>query len=130
MCVFSFLFPIALLFISQPEIGPLVTGAFGVFLFATSLFALGVAASAFCARPIYAGALSMAVFFTLYTLHAPAEFVAGNIAQSLYSFSPLFHLRDFIRGVLTLSGSFYFISLALLGLLLCYLSLAMRSNPK
>jgi ABC-2 type transport system permease protein len=77
-----------------------------------------MAVSSFTENQIVAGVSSMVTLLLLYVIQAPAESLHGTVAEVLRYLSPVDQVQDFVRGVITLKATVYFLSLISLGLFL------------
>jgi ABC-2 type transport system permease protein len=114
----SFMFPLLLVVYGQPEVAPIISGFVGVVLCALAFASIGMAMSSFTENQIVAGVTSMVVLLLLYVIQAPAESLGGTAADIFRHLSPLEQVIQFIRGVVSLEATIYFLSLIGLGLFL------------
>jgi ABC-2 type transport system permease protein len=77
-----------------------------------------MAVSSFTENQIVAGVSSMVTLLLLYVIQAPAESLDGTVADVLRYLSPVDQVQDFVRGVVTLKATVYFVSMITLGLFL------------
>ena len=101
-----------------PEVGPMLSGWLGILLCSFSFAAVGMACSSFTENQIVAGVSSMVVLLLLYVVQAPAESLDGISAEILKYISPIEHLQDLLKGVISLKSVVYFLSLTALGVFL------------
>ena len=115
-----FVFPFLLYVFGDPapEMGPVVSGIFGLLVCSLGFASVGMAVSSFTENQIVAGISSMVVLLLLYVIHAPAEAMGGVGSELLLYISPVMQARDLMRGVVTVKGLIYFASLISLGLFL------------
>jgi len=114
----SFVFPLLLLFMTNPELGPILTGCLGLILFAMAYTALGVAISAWSKSQAVAGVLSLVVFLMIYVIDEPASRVGEMFGSVLQYLSPAHHTEMLYKGVLSSSDITYFLSIVALGIFL------------
>jgi ABC-2 type transport system permease protein len=60
----------------------------------------------------------MVTLLLLYVIQAPAESLDGSAAEIFRYLSPVDQVQDFIRGVVTLKSTVYFLSMIVFGLFL------------
>lgn len=116
MLALSFVYPLVLIFFSDPEVLPIIIGFFGLLLFAWSFSAIGMAVSAFTKSQTVAGIVSMVVLLVFFVIDAPAGQLSGWPAQLFFYLSPSRHTDLFLKGVLQGSDLVYFFSVILIGL--------------
>lgn len=109
-------FPILLLVLSDPEPGPLWSGALGVFLFALSYGALGLAVSSGCKNPTAAGIIGLVLMLTLYVIDDPASKLPPSIGAVLSYIAPPNHTELMHNGVISSRDVVYFLSLIAIGI--------------
>jgi len=114
----SFIFPLLLIVYGSPEIPPIISGFVGILLCTLGFASIGMAVSSFTENQIVAGVSSMVTLLLLYVIQAPAESLDGTVAEVLRYLSPVDQVQDFVRGVITLKATVYFLSLISLGLFL------------
>lgn len=118
MLCLTFLFPLILLMGGDPEIGPVLTGFLAILLCGFGFASIGMAVSSFTENQIVAGVSSMVTLLLLYVIHSPGESLGGGVAQVLEYLSPVMQAREMIKGVISIQGCVYFLSLITLGLFL------------
>jgi len=124
MVLVASVFPLALCFLANPEIYPLLSGVLGVWIFALAFAAVGMAVSSFTENQIVAAASSTVVLLLLYVIHSPAEALGGGTASSILMYiSPSMQVQEIIRGVLSLKAGVYFLSLITVGLFFSFRAL-------
>lgn len=112
----AFVFPLLLIVYGTPEIPPIFSGFVGVLLCTLGFASIGMAVSSFTENQIVAGVSSMVTLLLLYVIQAPAESLDGTAAAVFRYLSPVEQVQDFIRGVVTLKSTVYFLSMIGLGL--------------
>lgn len=118
MLSISFIFPLLLIVYGAPEVPPILSGFVGVLLCTLGFASIGMAVSSFTENQIVAGVSSMVTLLLLYVIQAPAESLDGTVADVLRYLSPVDQVQDFVRGVITLKATVYFVSMITLGLFL------------
>ncbi len=110
----SSILPFSLIFFSDIEIGPVVTGFVGVLIASMSFSGIGILCSACSKNEFFAAITSLFALFFFYIIHAPAENMDGALGSVLKAVSPLWQVKDFLRGVVGFAPLVFFISLFLL----------------
>ena len=114
------LFPVFLFILGDPapEIGPFLSGLFGVALVGCAFIGVSMAVTSLTKSPILAGLSSMITLLLLYVIHSPAESVGGTLATILSYLSPVMQVDGLIRGVISLEACVYLLSLLAFGVFL------------
>jgi len=116
MLLLSFIFPGMLIIYADPEIKPVLIGFFGLFLFALSFCAIGVAISSFTKSQAVAGVVSLVTLLIFYVIDAPASQLSGSLQGFFKYLAPTSHSEMFLKGVVQSSDILYFVSVILVGL--------------
>lgn len=126
MLVLSLAYPIVLALYGDPDWGPIYSGYLGLVLLSAALVGTGLLASALATNQIIAALLSLSAFLLLwiiddfgYLLPEPFDTLVVNLSLSG-------HFKPFATGSLYLSDAAFYISAALLSLLLSIRALAWR----
>jgi ABC-2 type transport system permease protein len=103
-------FPLLLCIYGNPEIAPVFSGLFGVFLLAMSYVAVGLAVSSWTSSSLLAGVTSTIVNLLLYVIHTPSENNSGVFYDLLRSLSLRLRMTEMIGGMVsTASVSLFFV---------------------
>jgi ABC-2 type transport system permease protein len=126
MLVLSASYALILGLFGDPDFGPIYSGYLGLFLFGSMLVGTGLLASALTANQVVAALVSLSLFLLLwiiddfgYLLPSPFDTLVVNLSLSV-------HFRSFAVGSVYLSDVGFFVSVALLMLLLSVRALARR----
>jgi ABC-2 type transport system permease protein len=126
MLLLSASYAVVLVLFGDPDLGPIYSGYFGLFLFGAALVGTGLLASALTSNQIVAALISLSVFLLLWIidnfgwlLPDPFDALVVNLSLSL-------HFRPFAVGSIYLSDVGFFSSIVLLTLLLSVRALARR----
>ncbi|MGI6524675.1 MAG: ABC transporter permease [Bdellovibrionota bacterium] len=111
-------FPALLCFKMDPEVAPLAVGFLGVLFCGVSFVALSMAAACFSENQIIAGILGSTVLLLLYVIFSPAPSLGATAELILKYISPGWQVDAFIKGILSIKGCVYFITLTLFGLII------------
>ncbi len=109
-----------------PEWGPIYSGYLGLVLLASTLTALGLAASALTANQVVAALVAIGISFLAWTIDTLAAMLPDALERVLISLSLLARLTPFATGAMYLSDLGFFVSTTLLGLFLATRALARR----
>jgi ABC-2 type transport system permease protein len=109
-----------------PEWGPIYGGYLGLVLLASTLTALGLAASALTANQVVAAMVAIGISFLAWTIDTLAAMLPDALERVLISLSLLARLTPFATGAMYLSDLGFFVSTTLLGLFLATRALARR----
>ena len=118
LSVISLFFPLTLVVFSDPEVGPILSGALALILFSAALSSLALFVSSLSESQTVSAVLSTVVIIILYISDAYASFLGGLAEDFLRYVSPAVHSEMMQRGVILGSDLMYFISLLVLGLFL------------
>jgi len=126
MLLLSGAYAVVLVLFGDPDLGPIYSGYLGLMLFGAALVAAGLLASALTANQIVAALVSLSLFLLLWIidnfgwlLPSPFDALVTNLSLSV-------HFRPFAVGSVYLSDVGFFLSVALLMLLLSVRALARR----
>ena len=115
-----------LVLFGDPDLGPIYSGYLGLLLFGSALVGVGLLASALTSNQIIAAIVSLSAFLLLWIidnfgwlLPSPFDTLVVNLSLSV-------HFRPFAIGSVYLSDVGFFLSVALLTLLLSVRALARR----
>lgn len=118
---------VALLFwFGNPDGGPIFTAYLGLFLFGAGALAVGLFTSALTSNQIVAAVLSYGLLTLLTVIHLAADQVGGSMATVLQEISMVFQFEDFTRGILSLRGIVYYLSVVAVFLFLAIRTLELR----
>jgi ABC-2 type transport system permease protein len=122
-------FPVSLLFMTKIYLPEIIIGYFGQLLFAGSIIALSLFFSNLTKNQIVAFLTSALTTFILVVLST--DFLATILPRFLQDFlsyyTPVYHLQNFIKGVVDFRSLFYFVSLMIIFLFLTIIDLEKRN---
>jgi ABC-2 type transport system permease protein len=119
----TFLYPLYLFTLGNPDPGPIIGGYLGILLYGGALLAIGLFASALTENQIIAAVISFVLYIALIFLAAVPS-LAGSFIQSealreaLESLNIFEHLDGFTRGVIDSYSVVFFLSLIAVALFL------------
>ena len=126
MLLLSASYAVVLGLFGDPDFGPIYSGYFGLLLFGAALVGTGLLASALTGNQVVAALISLSVFLLLWIidnfgwlLPSPFDTLVVNLSLSV-------HFKPFAVGSIYLSDVGFFLSVALLTLLLSVRALARR----
>ncbi len=122
MLVLTLYYPILLILFGDPDIGPIVTGYFGLFLLGCTSLAVGLFASSLSSNQLVAAVVAGGILFALWFIGVAATYLPEALAEVIGFFSLSQYFPDFMRGVVDTRGIIYYLSITVL-----FLFLAIRS---
>lgn len=118
MVLLTAAYPILLIRIGNPDVGPLLSGYLGYVLLGAAMLAIGVFASSVTQNQIVAAVLGIGINLVLW-LSGDLGDVVGEGLRRVLTYLPLFsHYTDFVRGVIDTQHIIYFVSVVALFLFL------------
>ena len=122
MLVLTLYYPILLIIMGDPDMGPIGTSYLGLFLLGSASLAVGTFASSVTSNQIVAAVVAGGILFTLWFVGMASNFAPEAIGNLLSYLSLSYHFPDFIRGVVDTRAIIYYLSITAL-----FLYLAIRS---
>lgn len=119
----SVLLMMPLFWTEPPAIVPLLVSYLGLLLFSLSVLALGSFISTLTENQIVAAIMTFVLVLVLWFMNFFARTGSEGFQGVLAYLSPLQHLENFQKGVLDLTHTLYFLSVAVFGVFLTYRSL-------
>ncbi len=117
--VLSFPFAVILFFLGGVDIGAVCGGFLGAFLLGGSFLSIGQFFSFLTKNQIVAFILTIISLFLLFVIGFPLFFnTRGVVSNFLYAVSAHTHYLDFTKGIISMSGMYYYVSLVVLFLYL------------
>lgn len=116
MILCAFVFPFILMLFADIEVPMTLVGLSGLFLFALSMTAIGIAVSACSNSTIIAGVVSLVFLLVFYLIDAPVSSLNSHIAEILKFIAPSNRAMKSLQGVITGVDLVYFISICSFGL--------------
>ena len=109
-----------LVFVGQPEIGPILTGYLGMLLIAGCYVSMGLFASSLTDNQIIAAAISFGLALFMWILGWGAHATGPELGQLLEYLALVTHLEHFLKGLINSSDLVYYLSFILFGLFLTH----------
>jgi len=127
MLVITLYYP-ALLFLlgGNPDRGPILSGYLGVILLGAAFLAIGLFASSLTQNQIVAAVIAFALLLVLWLADVLQNFASGPIADVVSYLSVNNHFQEFSSGIIDTKDVLYFLTLAVAGVFLAYLSTQTR----
>ncbi|MFC1934125.1 ABC transporter permease [Chloroflexota bacterium] len=122
MLALTLLYPILLISLGDPDIGPIATGYLGLFLLGCTSLAVGLFASSMTSNQIVAAVVAGGILFALWFAGMAADLLPEAFGDVINYLSLSYHFPDFVRGVIDTRGIIYYLSITVL-----FLFLAIRS---
>ena len=124
----TLLIPITLVYYSHLYIPEIITGYIGLLLYGSSIISISLFFSSLTKNQVVAFLYSVICIFILLVI--ATEFTANVLPKFLQdiitSFGFLYHLSNFIKGVIDLRSVIYFVSLFILSIFLTVINLERR----
>ena len=111
-------FPILLMRIGNPDVGPMFAGYLGYLLLGAALLSIGLFASSLTQNQVVAAVLGIGITLLLWLIGALRDLV-GDTMKEVVSYLPIFdHYTDFVRGIIDTKDIVYYLSIVVLFLFL------------
>ncbi len=123
MLVLTLYYPILLIILGDPDLGPIFTSYLGLFLLGCASLAVGLFASSLTSNQIVAVVVAGGILFALWILGSLGSFAPGPLGEVLSYLSLSSHFPDFMRGIVDTKAVVYYLSATSL-----FLFLAIRST--
>ncbi len=112
-----------LFFISEPDIGPVLTGYLGILLMAGCYVSVGVFASSLTENQIVAAVITFGFSLFMWVIGWGVQTADSTTGQVLEYLSIIEHLDRFLKGIIETSDIAYYLSFIIFGLFLCHRTL-------
>jgi ABC-2 type transport system permease protein len=122
MLALTLYYPVLLIMLGDPDLGPIATSYIGLFLLGSASLAVGIFASSLTSNQIVAAVVAGGILFALWFLGAAAGFAPAAMGEVLAYLSLSHHFPDFVRGVVDTRSIVYYLSITAL-----FLYMATRS---
>jgi ABC-2 type transport system permease protein len=126
MLLLSGSYALVLAFLGDPDLGPIYSGYLGLLLFGATVVGTGLLASALTSNQIVAALIALSVFLLLWIIDNFGSLLPSPFDALVVNLSLSVHFRPFAVGSVYLSDVGFFLSAALLTLLLSVRALARR----
>jgi ABC-2 type transport system permease protein len=122
MLMLTLYYPILLVVLGDPDLGPILTSYLGLFLLGSACLSIGIFSSSITANQIVSAVVAGGIIFALWFLGVTGNMVSGPLGEVLAYLSLSHHFPDFMRGIIDTRAIVYYISVTAL-----FLYLAMGS---
>jgi len=106
----SLTYPIILLYLASPDLGPIISGYLGLVLMGGAFIAVGIFASSLSENQIVAGIIGFGLLLLFWMVGWMGSTMSDGINQVLSSLSLVEHYNDFEKGILDSSHLLFYIS--------------------
>ncbi len=114
------------LLVSEPEIGPILTGYLGILLMSGCFISAGIFASSLTQNQVIAAVLGFGFALFSWIIGWAAQAVGAGLGDILTFLSLVDHLDNFLKGILDTSDIVYYLSVIIFGLFLTHRVLESR----
>jgi gliding motility-associated transport system permease protein len=114
MLVLTFLYPLLLIILGDPDMGPIWTSYLGLFLLGCTALSIGIFGSSFTSNQIVAAVVSGVILFGLWIIGIVAGSVPEGLRQVLNYMSISYHSAGFEAGVIDTRDIVYYLSITVL----------------
>ncbi|HEX9896769.1 MAG TPA: ABC transporter permease subunit [Dehalococcoidales bacterium] len=114
MLVLTLLYPILLIILGDPDMGPMWTSYLGLFLLGSTALAVGIFASSLTSNQIVAAVVSGAILFGLWVIGFIASSAPQAMQQVLNYLSISYHSVSFESGIIDTRDIVYYLSITAL----------------
>ncbi|MFH1612954.1 MAG: ABC transporter permease [bacterium] len=111
MILLTFLYPIWLLIIGEPDKGPLITGYIGILFLGLSFISVGIFCSSLTKNQIVSAILSFGILLFIWILGWVADESKSQITKNVFQYICLLeHFDDFQKGVIDTKDVVYYLT--------------------
>ena len=118
MLATTFVYPVILKSVGKPEMGPIIAGYVGLFLFGASFVAIGLLASALSKSQVVGFVTAFVVLLFLFLIEWMAQSGADWLSALVRYVGIQQHLENFAKGIIDTKDVIYYFSVVALCLLL------------
>ncbi len=126
MLVLSLQFPAILFLFGKPDMGPMVSGYFGLFLLGASYISVGLFTSSLTRNQFIAAITGYGIIIFTFILQWAAISAGPKLGPVLLYLSLSYHYTDFAKGIIDTSSVLYYLSFTGIFLFLTQRSLESR----
>lgn len=106
----SLIYPVILIKYGSPDMGPIYSGYWGMFLFGAGCLAVGIFSSSLTDNQMVAGVIGFGLLLLFWILGWAGAIVRGPVGETLANLSLLKRFDDFQKGIIDFSSVLYYIS--------------------
>ena len=118
MLALTLYYPILLIVLGDPDLGPICTSYFGLFLLGSACLSIGIFASSMTSNQIVSAVVAGGIIFALWFLGVVGNIAPGPFGEFLSYLSLSYHFPDFMRGIIDTRALVYYLSVTALFLYL------------
>lgn len=111
-------YPILIITLGEPEIGPIITGYIGLFLLGMAFISLGLFASSLTENQIVSASVSFGILLLFWLMSYSTLFVSAGFGKLISYIAITEHLESLAKGVVDTEDIIYYLSFTLLFLFL------------
>lgn len=111
MLALTLFYPLMLIILGDPDIGPMATSYIGLIFLGSSCLAAGIFSSSVSSNQIVAVVLSGGILFGLWFIGPLASLIPGPLGEALSLFSLSHYFSDFIIGIIDTRAIVYYLSI-------------------
>ncbi len=119
-------YPVLLIILGEPEIGPIITGYLGLFLLGVAFISLGMFTSSLTENQIISATLAFGALLIFWLLSYSLLFTPPGLGRFISYISMTEHLESLAKGVLDTEDILYYVNFTLLFLFLTLRSIESR----
>jgi len=118
MLALTLYYPILLIVLGDPDLGPIWTSYCGLFLLGSACLSIGVFASSMTSNQIVSAVVAGGITFALWFLGVVGNMAPAPFGDVLSYLSLSYHFSDFMRGIIDTRAIVYYLSVTALFLYL------------
>lgn len=111
-------YPILLVILGEPEIGPIITGYIGLFLLGMAFISLGLFTSSLTENQIVSASLAFGTLLIFWLMSYSTLFVSAGVGRVISYLAITEHLESLAKGVVDTEDIIYYLNFTLLFLFL------------
>ena len=111
MIVTTLVYPLILLLVGNPDLGPIFSGYVGLLLMGSCFLAIGVFTSSLTGNQVIAYIVAFIALLALWIIGYLGPAVAPDLGTRLAALSVTSHFDDFTRGVIDLTNILFYVSI-------------------
>ncbi len=126
MLLSTITYPVLLMVLGEPEMGPIITGYLGLFLLGVAFISLGIFTSSLTENQIISATIAFGALLIFWLLSYSMLFAPPELGRLIAYISMTEHLESLAKGVLDTEDILYYINFTLLFLFLTLRSIESR----
>jgi ABC-2 type transport system permease protein len=105
----TFIYPVLLVFLGEPELMPIVTGYIGLILLGAAFISLGLFTSSLTENQIIAASMSFGILFVFWLMSYSVNLVSPGLGQIISYIAITEHLESLAKGVVDTEDIIYYL---------------------